>query len=51
MNSNEEMKTQEYKKKVWTKPVVLALNIRKDTFSGTEYGAELAGKSTIPVKS
>jgi hypothetical protein len=45
------MKTQEYKKKVWTKPVVTALNIRKDTFSGTEYGSEYGGKGSIPVKS
>jgi hypothetical protein len=45
------MKTQKNKKKVWTKPVVLALKIKNDTFSGTEYGAEGAGKSTIPVKS
>jgi hypothetical protein len=45
------MKTKEYKKKDWTKPVVTALNIRKYTFSGTELGPEGAGKSEIPVKS
>jgi hypothetical protein len=45
------MKTPANKKKVWTKPVVLALKIRRDTFSGSGYGGELAGKSDIPIKS
>ena len=29
------MKTQETLKKIWTKPFVQTLNIKKDTFSGT----------------
>jgi hypothetical protein len=45
------MKKQEYKKKTWVKPVVKALSIRKDTFSGTGSGAELAEKWGPPVKS
>jgi hypothetical protein len=36
-------------KKTWTKPVVLVLNIRKDTFSGSGFGAEGAGKN-MPKK-
>ena len=43
------MKTQESKKKVWTKPVVNALSIKKDTFSGSGYGAEDPTR-TIPYK-
>jgi hypothetical protein len=45
------MKTQENKKKVWTKPAVQALNIKKDTFSGSGEGAEGAGKWGPPTKS
>jgi hypothetical protein len=45
------MKKQEHKKKTWVKPVVKALSIRKDTFSGTGEGAEKAGKAGPPVKS
>jgi hypothetical protein len=45
------MKAKENKKKIWTKPVVSALNIRKDTFSGTGLGPEGSGKSEIPIKS
>jgi hypothetical protein len=44
------MKAKADKKKIWKKPVVISLNIRKDTFSGSGYGAEGAGKA-IPVKS
>ncbi len=45
------MKVKEHKKKVWTKPVVMALNIKRDTFSGSSLGAEGAGKSEMPHKS
>lgn len=34
------MKNQEHKKKVWIKPSVHTLNIKKDTFSGVSYGGE-----------
>ena len=40
------MKSKESKKKVWAKPAVQILNIRKDTFSGTIYGAENGGTKT-----
>jgi hypothetical protein len=43
------MKTLENKKKVWIKPEVHVLNIKKDTFSGSGSGAEGATK-TIPYK-
>jgi hypothetical protein len=43
------MKRQTYKKKAWTIPVVSALNIKKDTFSGSQSGPEGAGKK-IPNK-
>lgn len=44
------MKKVEHKKKLWTKPVVHTLNIKKDTFSGGSYGNELTGgKSKIPT--
>ncbi len=46
-----DMKKQEYKKKIWTKPLVHALSIKKDTFSGTEFGPEGAGKNTPSKKS
>lgn len=39
-----------YTKKVWTKPVVNALSIKKDTFSGSIAGAEVAGKGGPPKK-
>ena len=45
------MKKQEYKKKTWTKPSINALSIKKDTFSGTVSGSELAGKDGPPTKS
>jgi hypothetical protein len=45
------MKTKENKKKIWTRPVVQTLNIKKDTFSGAGLGAEGAGKSEMPHKS
>jgi hypothetical protein len=45
------MKKQEIKKKVWTKPLVQALSIKKDTFSGSTNGPEGAGKSVIPPPS
>jgi len=41
------MKKLENKKKVWTKPVVSILNIRKDTFSGSGMGGELGGKAIL----
>jgi hypothetical protein len=44
------MKAKENKKKIWTKPVVITLSIRRDTFSGSGYGGETAGKA-IPIKS
>lgn len=43
------MNTQGYKKKVWAKPTVQILNIKKDTFSGSGSGAEEATKK-IPSK-
>ncbi len=43
------MKEQQNKKKVWTKPVVKSLSIRRDTFSGSVAGAEAAGKSGTPA--
>jgi len=42
------MNKQEIKKKVWIRPEVHILNIKKDTFSGASYGNEKAGKSKIP---
>ena len=44
------MKKQDNKKKVWTKPVVHTLSIKKDTFSGSGTGAEKAGKVGPPKK-
>jgi len=38
------MKKQDNKKKVWAKPAVHALSIKKDTFSGSGPGPEGAGK-------
>ncbi len=45
------MKKQDSKKKVWVKPAVHSLSIKKDTFSGTGEGAENAGKWGPPIKS
>lgn len=36
------------KMKVWIKPEMKSMNISKDTFSGTKYGAEEAGKGGPP---
>ena len=45
------MKTSEPKKKVWAKPEVHVLNIKKDTFSGSAGGSEAAGNvKGIPKK-
>jgi hypothetical protein len=44
------MKTSENQKKVWTKPVIHILSIKKDTFSGSGVGAEAAGKVGPPAK-
>jgi len=44
------MKKSDSKKKLWTKPEVHILNIRKDTFGGGSYGNEnVKGKSKIPT--
>jgi hypothetical protein len=45
------MDKQEIKKKVWTKPVVQALDIKKNTFSGVDPGPEGANKSFAPPPS
>lgn len=37
-------------KKSWVKPEVRALNINRDTFGGTNRGAERAGKGPPPKK-
>jgi len=37
-------------KKVWVRPAILTLNIKRDTFSGSSVGAELAGKAGPPAK-
>jgi len=42
---------QEVKKKLWKKPTVNVLSIKKDTFSGSQVGVELADKSGPPTKS
>ena len=44
------MKKQDNKKKVWTKPAVHALSIKKDTFSGSQSGPEEATKGGPPTK-
>ena len=44
------MKTTDNKKKTWAKPAVNALNIKKDTFSGSITGAEGADKGGPPKK-
>ena len=41
------MKKLDPKKKVWLKPEVYVLNIKKDTFSGSGGGAEDATKNII----
>jgi hypothetical protein len=44
------MKKQDTRKKVWTKPAINTLSIKKDTFSGISYGNEKAsGKGKIPT--
>jgi len=40
----------EKKKKLWKRPTVSALSIKKDTFSGSSYGPEKAGKGGPPIK-
>jgi hypothetical protein len=44
------MKKQDTKKKVWAKPAVHYLSIRKDTFSGSGHGAEEGIKGGPPKK-
>jgi hypothetical protein len=44
------MKKQDNKKKVWSRPEIHVLNIKKDTFSGSGTGAEKAGKGGPPKK-
>ncbi len=45
-----DMKQSEPKKKTWSKPEVIMLNIKKDTFGGSGNGAEDGGNKTIPRK-
>ena len=40
------MNKQDNKKKVWSRPEVHVLNIKKDTFSGSGGGSEKGGKTT-----
>lgn len=44
------MNKQDFTKKVWVKPEILTLSIKKDTFSGSSVGAEKAGKAGPPKK-
>ena len=44
------MKTSDTKKKVWSRPVVNVLSIKKDTFSGSGVGGEGATKGGPPKK-
>jgi len=44
------MKKQDNKKKVWSRPEVHVLNIKKDTFSGSGSGGEGAAKGGPPKK-
>jgi hypothetical protein len=44
------MKKQDTKKKVWAKPAVKTLSIKKDTFSGSLSGSEGATKDGPPTK-
>jgi len=44
------MKKSESKKKAWSKPAVIMLNIKKDTFGGSGNGAEDGGNKTLPTK-
>jgi hypothetical protein len=44
------MKKQEIKKKQWSKPAINVLTIKKDTFSGSGFGAERASKAGPPTK-
>jgi hypothetical protein len=44
------MKRSDTKKKVWAKPEVHVLNIKKDTFTGLSYGNEnVKGKGKTPT--
>ena len=44
------MKNSNSKKKLWIKPEVHVLNIKKDTFAGGSYGNEnVQGKSKTPT--
>jgi hypothetical protein len=45
-----EMNISKPAKKVWVRPAILSLNIKRDTFSGSSVGAELAGKAGPPAK-
>jgi hypothetical protein len=38
------------RKKLWTKPAICVLCIKKDTFSGSGLGAERASKAGPPTK-
>ncbi len=44
------MKTKVLNKKIWMKPAVQKLSIRKDTFSGSVSGPEGAGYKGPPTK-
>ncbi len=44
------MKTKIQNKKVWMKPAIHSLSIRKDTFGGSINGPEGGGKKGPPVK-
>jgi len=44
------MKREEQNKKIWLKPVISRLSIKKDTFSGSGYGGEKASKGGPPTK-
>jgi hypothetical protein len=42
------MKTVQNKKKSWVKPAVQTLNIKRDTFAGSQGGSEAGGKRPGP---
>jgi len=44
------MKKQDNQKKAWLKPAVHSLNIKKDTFGGSQSGPEGAAKGGAPTK-
>jgi len=44
------MKKQDYKKKVWVKPAVHALSIKKDTFNGSATAGPEPSKSGTPPR-